>query len=299
MPLVDPGNTGRDGFVEHLNLQMRNDKEVRGILRQTNRFVQKEISSIPGNSFSANVRISQYQQISDSIYRYTDSGWRQIGSVIDGNIGRSAQIAGDGAADLIGALGDNLPREVLEGMQAAADTSGQRVAARIANDIDLSPRIYGNSNLTAGHVDRIINQTIASNGSAKELAKAVAQYISPDAPGGMSYCAQRLGRTELNNAFHRTNIEMYKSQPWVEGVKWLLSGSHPKPDECNEYADGNHANMGTGVYRSAEVPGKPHPQCLCYTVPIGPTRDQFIENLSAGRYDEWIELNGMPEIDFG
>lgn len=296
MPLVDPGNTGRESFVEHLNLQMRNDKEVRGVLRDTQKFVQREIRTIPGNSVSAQVRRAQYQQVDDAIVRHTTNGWKDIGDVLDGNIARSAQIAGDGAAALVDVLGASLPDELLAGMQAAADSSGERVAARIANRIDLSPRIYDNARLTAGHVDRIINQSIASNSSAKELARAVATYISPDAPGGMSYCAMRLGRTELNNAFHATNKALYENQPWVDGAKWLLSGSHPKPDECNEYAEGNHANMGQGVYRSTEVPGKPHPQCLCYTVPITPSRKDFHDQLLSGQFNNWLEENGLEPL---
>lgn len=296
MALVDPGGTGRESFVEHLNLQLRNDKELRGVLRDTKRFVNREIAHIPGNSVSPQVRRAQYRQVDESIIRHTTRGWQDIGDVIDGNIGRSAGIAGEGSAELVAVLGSALPDELLAGMQAAADTSGQRVAARIANRIDLSPRVYDNARLTAGHVDRIINQQIGANASAKELAKAVSVYISPDAPGGMSYCAMRLGRTELNNAFHATNAALYADQPWVDGAKWLLSGSHPKPDECNEFAEGNHANMGAGVYRSTEVPGKPHPQCLCYTVPITPSRKQFQDQLLSGRYNNWLEENGFEPI---
>lgn len=296
MAVVDPGHVARNNFLEHLQIHKINDKELREVLRHTNRTISREIRSIPGNSVSENVRRAQYQQVQDSIIRNNNAGWRDIGQVIDGNIGRVTAVAGDGSTSLISILGSNLPDELLRGMQAAADTSGERVAARIANRIDLSPRVYNNAALSGGKVDAIINDAIASNQSAKELAARVAVYISPDAPGGMSYSAMRLGRTELNNAYHATNSALYESQPWVEGSKWLLSGSHPKPDECDELAETNRFGMGGGVYRTSDIPAKPHPQCLCYTVPITPSRKDFISKLLSGDYNNWMEQNGLEPL---
>jgi hypothetical protein len=78
----------------------------------------------------------------------------------------------------------------------------------------------------------------------------------------------RLARTELNNAFHLSQIYSFYDRPYILGVKWNLSESHPRPDECNEYAQGDHVGMGSGVFRVQDTPAKPHPNCFCYLTPV-------------------------------
>lgn len=294
--LTDPGGVGRQNFLDYLNFQKGNDKQLRDILRKTQKSVGKEVARIPGNSISDRIRRAQYEQVRGSIVRQEAEGWTRIGRVIEGNIAPVSNIATDGSIALLDILGSRVPPELIASMQAAAETSGERLAARIASQIDLSPRVYSNAALTAGKVDAIINDAISLNQSAKELAARVAVYISPDTPGGMSYAAMRLGRTELNNAYHATNTILYNSQPWVEGAKWRLSGSHPKPDECNEFAEGDNFGMGEGVYPTGMIPAKPHPQCLCYTVPVTPSRKDFVDNLLSGQYNGWLEENGLEPL---
>jgi hypothetical protein len=294
--LVDPGGVGRENFVSYLNVQQANDKEVRDVLRSTKASVKREMRNIPGNSVSEQIRSAQYAQVRDAIAAHEREGWVDIGRTIQGNVGRATSVASEGTTSILDILGDNLPEELRGGMQAAAETSGERVAGRIASQIDLSPRVYRNADLTAGRVDAVINNGIASNQSAKEIAQAVSGFISPDAPGGMSYSAMRLGRTELNNAYHATTSKLYDDQPWVEASKWRLSGSHPKHDICNELAESDNFGLGNGVYRTNEIPAKPHPQCLCYTVPITPSRKDFVNNLLSGRYNDWLEENNMEPL---
>lgn len=296
MALVDPGGVGRENFVSYLNVQKASDKEVRDILRDTKRSVTNEMRSIPGNSVSESVRKAQYEQVKDAIVSHERAGWVDIGRSIEGNVGRVTNVASEGTTSILDILGDKLPTELRGGMQAAAETSGERVAGRIASQIDLSPRVYRNADLTAGRVDAVINRGIGSNQSAREIAQRVGGFISPDTPGGMNYAAMRLGRTELNNAYHATTTRLYDSQPWVEAVKWRLSGSHPKPDICNELAENDNFGLGAGVYRTSEIPAKPHPQCLCYTVPITPSRKNFVDNLLSGNYNDWLEENGMEPL---
>jgi hypothetical protein len=95
----------------------------------------------------------------------------------------------------------------------------------------------------------------------------------------------RLGRTEVNNAFHASSVKQYRETPWVEKCKWHLSGSHPKPDLCNEYAENN----GNGVWAVDDVPAKPHPNCLCYVTPINTDLNKFVKNFKAGQYDSYID----------
>jgi hypothetical protein len=73
-------------------------------------------------------------------------------------------------------------------------------------------------------------------------------------------------------------------------MRWNLSGSHPEPDECNEYAEQSHMPNGeAGLWLPEEVPLKPHPNCLCYVTPENVSRDQFIADFESGKYDTYVD----------
>jgi hypothetical protein len=109
--------------------------------------------------------------------------------------------------------------------------------------------------------------------------------IRPDTPGGVGYAAKRLGRTEVNNAFHAQAINDVREKPWVNAVKWNLSKVHvPKPGDKCELYDGQ-------IFGKDEVPNKPHPQCMCYITPELEPWDSVEANIIAGLYDSYIDEN--------
>jgi hypothetical protein len=166
----------------------------------------------------------------------------------------------------------------------------QSLISRKENGITLSDKVYRNKALSQGYVDRAINNGLLLGKSAAEIAKDVIGYIDPNVRGGASYAAMRLGRSEVLNAYHTTAINRYKANPWVEKVKWNLSGSHPRPDECNEYADSVHIKNGkAGEFFPEDIPAKPHPNCLCYIEPVVMDLDTFAKNFKSGKFDDYVE----------
>ena len=89
----------------------------------------------------------------------------------------------------------------------------------------------------------------------------------------------RLARSELNNAFHSRQIAAAQ-KPWVLGVKWNLSKSHPRKDECDRYATENAHQLGRGVFPKSDVPSKPHPHCLCFMTYEMQDEDDFVADLA-------------------
>ena len=174
---------------------------------------------------------------------------------------------------------------------AAAEGTVDGVISRKQNGINLSRRVYRNQALSRGYVDRAINNGMLLGKSPKEIAKDVKRYISPSTPGGASSAAMRLGRTEVLNAYHTTAIREASARPWIEYMKWDLSGSHPDSgaDECEDYADGVHYRGGDpGVFLVSDVPAKPHPNCLCYVTSISPSVDEFAKAYHEGKYDSYL-----------
>lgn len=99
------------------------------------------------------------------------------------------------------------------------------------------------------------------------IAKVVEKYIQKK----QKYNAMRIARTEIQRAWRVSYVEQAKKLPFVKGIKWNLSKSHPKKDICDDLATANPAGLGPGVYPPDAVPygGMPaHPHCLCYLTTV-------------------------------
>jgi hypothetical protein len=154
--------------------------------------------------------------------------------------------------------------------------------------LPLSEQVYKTAALAQGWVESRLDRGIARGLTVAELAREVRQHINPATPGGTSYAARRLARTEINAAYHAVTIVEAEDKPWVTGLKWRLSGSHPTRDICDIYANNDHSGLGKGVFSQGEVPGKPHPQCLCTVFPTLLPDEVFIDQLANGVFDNYI-----------
>lgn len=148
----------------------------------------------------------------------------------------------------------------------------------------LSTRVYHTQAIANGQVNQIINRSLAKGESAAELAKAVKSSILPNTPGGVSYAAKRLARTEINNAFHAQSIHDSQESPWVEQMEWNLSKTHKEDpgDECEQYAKQK-------LFPKENVPEKPHPNCRCFVTPKAMDYDQFENALVAGQFNSYVD----------
>lgn len=148
----------------------------------------------------------------------------------------------------------------------------------------LSQRVWNTKALSNGYIDTAINNGLARGDSAADIAKSVRSLVRPDTPGGVSYAAKRLGRTEINNAFHAQSIADAQEKPWVTQMEWNLSKRHEADpgDLCEDYAL-------MGQFDKERVPDKPHPNCRCFVVPVLLDYDAFETGLIQGHYDSYID----------
>lgn len=244
-------------------------------------------------TISGQMRAKQLEAAMKGMGSLSNSMWGKIGALTQQGIYGAADLSVNQALDRDYLLG--MPFKAIqmyeEEMFFSAYQSAEDIISRRTNGFKLSERIYRNGQATVMQVGQIVEQGLALQMSAKEIAARVRGHFDPGVPGGSSYAANRLARTEINNAHHDTTIRLTKDQPWVLGYKWNLSGSHPRPDECNEFAEGDHDNMGPGVFSKGNVPSKPHPMCLCYVSMVQPDRKDFTNKLVKGDYDD--HLSGM------
>jgi hypothetical protein len=220
--------------------------------------------------------------------------WGTIGAQVKAGIHGAADLAVDQQLDREYLLGMpfNAIRQYADVMYFNAFHHAESIISRRTEGFALSERIYRNAQAGTAQAGRVVERHLARGASAKEIAAATRGLFEPETPGGTSYAAFRLGRTEINNAHHSTTIRLTKDQPWVKGYKWNLSRSHPKPDICDALAFGSSGRgYGPGEYSVRDAPGKPHPQCFCYLTILQEDREAFLNNLVNGKYDDHLGDN--------
>lgn len=178
-------------------------------------------------------------------------------------------------------------------LRSTAARNVENVVSRtLFSERTLAESVWKTEALANHQVSQAVNRALARGDSAKDLANSVKHLINPDVPGGISYAAKRLGRTEINNAFHATAIKTAQDQPWVNQMEWNLSKRHEDDpgDECERYASQRYFDV-------ERVPDKPHPNCRCYVTPKQEDYDNFEQNLLSGQYDKYLDeqLGFEPE----
>lgn len=292
-----------DALRRYLAVQKGFDRELATILKDAAREASKMIEELaPSKGVAAQVKVRQLTLIRRELLSTSQTLWNGTQRTIERNLKTAVTAAMEGAdwedRFLFRALGDVDVSTYQRAQLLQATRTVDAFVARGANGISLSHQVYKTKALADGWVDRAVSRAILLGLNAKDIAKEVSRFIRPDVPGGVSYAAHRLGRTELNNAFHRATIDRRKDEPWVEGMKWNLSNSHGKNDDCDGYAETAWIPGGdAGVFRPQEVPGKPHPNCLCFVTAVSVSPEEFSRRFLEGEYADFmrdeISANGL------
>lgn len=286
----------RRWLAKYVAAQSKTDTRVRSTLVSSAEDAHKTLLALEKNStFSAGVRTAQIRLAIRETKAVLHNLFKQIIPILQDGQGDEAEAAADGLRET--------DREYLTSALSSTDRVGyflesQRQSARLGvahaitqltgSNQPLSARVYRTEYLANNWVSNTIRSSLLRGDSAADLAKAVRRSIRPGTPGGAAYAAMRLGRTELNNAFHATSVEMSKDRPWITGMKWNLSNAHEwegtnsSPVEICERLHGR-------VFTVEMVPAKPHPQCRCFVTPDLLPFDVFLTHLTAGSYRDWIE----------
>lgn len=281
-------------FLPYRRVQKTTEEELRKILESTAKAIERRIATLrPG--VGGQVRAAQLRLVLAAVRRLLRAMWiGRINPLMARAIRDSMEAAEDAVEALTRVAYTALPEQAAESLvaslRATAQSGLKSDAARKARA--LSPRVYKQRALDDGRIEQIIRQGLIAGLSARELAKDVYKYVSPTAPGGSSYSAMRLARTEINNALHERQVEAAQTRPGIKAVKWNLSGSHKVPDKCNQYA----ARGGNGHWAVDNIPDKPHPNCFCYLTYIMEDADTFRRKLESGAYDDEINRRTRENI---
>lgn len=250
----------REPLLRFLTIQAKLDGELAAVLRVAARDTERRIARERGV-----IETSRLAVILRDVREIQHQLWvRGVGERVAARL-QDARAAADRAADaldrwLAHVAGERRAEILTDAFRRTLERGLEVDASRVPQQ--LSARVLRNSDLASRKIERIIRAGIVRGMGAREIALQVRPFVDPSTRGGASYAAMRLGRTELNNAFHEQQ-KLQARRDWVAGVRWNLSKTHPRKDVCDVYAE-HEEGLGRGVWDKDSVPDKPHPQCLCF-----------------------------------
>lgn len=152
---------------------------------------------------------------------------------------------------------------------------------RTVRGMNLSRRIWSQAEGVQAELEAALSAGVEKGMSAVALSKRVSQYLK-DFPSlqrdygerygkaadihDCEYRSARLARSEINMAYRNAEQERWKQMDFIVGYEVKTSGSHPDDDVCDRLA---------GRYPKDFVFEGWHPNCLCYTVPLIKTEEEF------------------------
>lgn len=277
----------------YLAVQVATEAQMNVALRDAMADCRARITKLAGkDGLGAAMRRSQLKATLASLRTAQTQFWNTQGSKLQEGRKQAAVAAAQGEAAAMRELWDKLAGPIpqfTKALEVQAEATVDTLAVSLGNRIPLSQQVFHTAALATGQVDRAISRSIAQGDSWKELADRVTGFINPATPGGVSYAAKRLARTELNNSFHNQQIKEATESPFVTAVTWHLSGSHKVPDKCNDYANHSVKGLERGQWEPASVPPKPHPQCFCFLTTVHVEDEQFFSDFFSGKYNDHID----------
>lgn len=152
---------------------------------------------------------------------------------------------------------------------------------RKENGLNLSSKLWNQSKNYKDALEATISTAIEKGMSATALSKKLSRYLN-DWPSlqadyqekygkvtnihDCEYRSLRLARNEISMAYRSAEQARWQQFDFILGYKIKLSDSHPRYDICDDLA---------GDYPKDFKFRGWHPNCLCYTVPIVMSEDEY------------------------
>lgn len=294
---------------KYIELRLRQDPEIRGLYIRVADRVAKELRKLALKTPSSYLRKRQLEELETVLRAEADR--------LTGSLTKAFEQYIEQAVDVGGGYSQAVTLDLLKKAGVGISATGLRIMfvtvnrqaveacwARTKKGLFLSDRIWEQGEKYRNTMRDIIQEAVATGQNAVKTARMLQQYVRQGAgtlaryypkmmermagrvPGDICYEALRLARTEMTAAFGEGTIAAAQVSPSYQGMKWVLSNTHPVTDICDELAAADLYGLGAGVYSPGEEPPMPaHPNCLCTLVPIHEPPDQFLNRLKKWRDD--------------
>lgn len=211
------------------------------------------------------------------------------------------------AIDIKGIKSAALPKIKVSGIKKIYFKANQRAIeacwSRTKDGLYLSDRIWTKSKRYRETMANIIQSSVAEGQDCVKTARMLEKYVKTNkktlsgdypnmvkrmgnrVPDDVCYETLRLARTETTAAYGEAVVEGAKVSPSANGIKFILSQSHPMNDICDTICGSDSYGLGIGVYPIGNAPSYPfHPNCLCIMLTSNENPEEFTDRLK--RWDK-------------
>jgi len=285
----------------YIDLRLRQDPAIRSMYASLVKRLAKKLTGMPANLQARHLKIID-QLLKEQAGLLSAELTEKLTDYI--KQASSAGVAYNQAVmvDLLKTAGVKLP-----GITAIYERANIQAIeacwARTQKGLYLSDRIWKQGENYRDAMKEIIQEAVATGQDAVTTARALETYVKAGRttlaasypkmmermgtriPQNLSYEALRLARTEMTAAFGEGTVAAAKVSPSSNGIKWILSKSHPLADVCDTHA-AHDEGLGKGVFPVDDVPMYPaHPGCLCSLLPVNEQPDDFVARLKRWEKD--------------
>ncbi|AZS15356.1 hypothetical protein [Paenibacillus lutimineralis] len=291
------------GRKKYVDLRLRQDQAVRSIYIRAADKVAKEIRRLKRLGAGSQMNIRYLTAVSESL-RENGVG-EALTDLLTGDIVKAVDAGSTYSMEVtLSHISKTklAKKPVKRAFFRANNQAVEACWARTERGLHLSDRIWDKDEKYRKAMTEIIQDGVATGEDPVETARQLEKYVRrgkktlavdyPEmmdrignrVPQDISYEALRLVRTETAAAFGEGTIAAASVSPSYKGMKWVLSGSHPVPDICDDLANADHG-LGKGVWPPGQEPPMPaHPNCLCVLISVHEDTDDFMKRLN-----EWTK----------
>jgi hypothetical protein len=291
-------------------------ESLKGILNQLKEGVKTvENQLILNNMINNQLRASipnwteLQSTITKSAYEISDKINMMVPDIVTKGSQIGQQINADYLSDVSSLSNGKLISTGLESMFSALNNKLiSNITGRIWLDgYSYSQRIWGIGNMFDDDIKRVFMTGLVENRDVLDIAKDLNVYVNDGYQklmkryGGLVrgtaafrnrirqkiyYPSLRLVRSELYAGLHDNALYSGKINPACSGMmRWLRHTTEDWNCRCPEYESNS-------PYKIEQVPGYPHPSCLCSLEPVLINHEQFVNDMAA-----WGNGENVPYIE--
>lgn len=298
---------------QFLTLRLKQDKEIRDVYLHSAERIAERIKDLGDVQTLTRAHLEALERnLRDEADRIAEATTTAVRRGIESTVGITAEPMNQALVRALRASGVAMDYAKLQyGFGQVSTRAVEAIWAKTKNGLTISDRIWNVSGEHANTLRDIILDAVAQGRDAVKVARDITGYVKDGArtfagdypnmmarmghriPKDTCYEALRLARTEMSMAALEGTYAAGKTNFSYKGVQWMLSGSHPVPDICDDLASADLYGLGAGCYPEGDEPPHPHPNCLCFVVPLVMDTDELIDRIERWHDDPQMD----PELE--
>lgn len=311
---------------EFMELRLDQEQDIKEMYENMSRRIAQEVARGNLSTFDE-ARLKRVQlEIRDRIDELNNQLAINFDRYIHGNVEAGSGYAKKVAIDLVERAGvTRLNKPLIEEAFFRLNKNAvEGMWTRSRYGLKLNNQIWNKNENYRKHINSILTTGVATGEDCVTVARALERYVKngrgslaenyPNmmermqgrVPKDISYEALRLARTEMTSAFGMGTMKSSSLNPANQGVRFILSASHPEYDICDVHCNLDEYGLGPGGYPLDEAPDYPfHPNCLCIMTQINEEPEDLLARLkewdsnptSHPDLEEWYQEN-YSQIQF-